>query len=337
MSRIGDDLGSDGTVLVDGADSTWTVDSELFVGNFASGSVTVTNGGAVNTTRVKLGDEPGASGSATVDGPASTWTDTVEIFVGNFGSGSLAVTNGATVSGVRGTIGDDPGSTGTVTVEGIGSTWTSTEQLTVGDLGQGTLTVGNGGTASAPVVSVNAQSVVDGDGTLAGATTSSGTIRPGLSVGELTVEGTYVQTGQGRLEIELACSGGDTLTVDGSAQLAGTLDLSVIGGSEPVAGQQFSVLTAAGVNGTFDQVNAPPGVDVAFEAGAVIVTVVDGPTVIGDLNQDGTVGISDLLILLASWGPCPPKGDCPADLNDDGIVGISDLLTLLANWGSGCG
>ncbi len=53
----------------------------------------------------------------------------------------------------------------------------------------------------------------------------------------------------------------------------------------------------------------------------------------GDLNHDGQVGITDLLILLSQWGPCPPKGQCPADLNDDGSVGILDLLILLANWG----
>lgn len=53
----------------------------------------------------------------------------------------------------------------------------------------------------------------------------------------------------------------------------------------------------------------------------------------GDLNGDGTVGASDLLILLASWGPCGDCDDCIADLDDDCTVGASDLLTLLANWG----
>ncbi len=53
-----------------------------------------------------------------------------------------------------------------------------------------------------------------------------------------------------------------------------------------------------------------------------------------DINMDGTVGILDLLLLLAAWGPCPdPPDACPADLNGDGTVGILDLLTLLANWG----
>ena len=50
----------------------------------------------------------------------------------------------------------------------------------------------------------------------------------------------------------------------------------------------------------------------------------------GDLDASGEVGASDLLALLASWGPCE---GCPADFDKDGSVGASDLLTLLANWG----
>ena len=57
-------------------------------------------------------------------------------------------------------------------------------------------------------------------------------------------------------------------------------------------------------------------------------------TIVGDLDEDGTVGILDLLLLLSSWGPCPdPPEPCAADLDGDGAVGILDLLTLLANWG----
>ncbi|MEE9129754.1 MAG: DUF4350 domain-containing protein [Phycisphaerales bacterium] len=52
-----------------------------------------------------------------------------------------------------------------------------------------------------------------------------------------------------------------------------------------------------------------------------------------DLDDNGSVGASDLLSLLVSWGPCPPKADCPADFDGNGTVGASDLLALLANWG----
>jgi hypothetical protein len=54
---------------------------------------------------------------------------------------------------------------------------------------------------------------------------------------------------------------------------------------------------------------------------------------VGDLNGDGVVNVSDLLILLGAWGDCPQGRDCPADLNGDGTVNVSDLLILLANWG----
>jgi len=49
-----------------------------------------------------------------------------------------------------------------------------------------------------------------------------------------------------------------------------------------------------------------------------------------DLDDDGTVGVSDLLNLLATWGPCR---DCSADFDGNGSVGVSDLLVLLGDWG----
>jgi hypothetical protein len=48
-----------------------------------------------------------------------------------------------------------------------------------------------------------------------------------------------------------------------------------------------------------------------------------------DLNEDNSVGISDLLILLANWGTAGP-----GDFDNSGSVGIGDLLALLANWGA---
>lgn len=55
--------------------------------------------------------------------------------------------------------------------------------------------------------------------------------------------------------------------------------------------------------------------------------------VVGDLDGDGVVSTTDLLILFSLWGLCDNCNDCPADLDDDCTVGVSDLLTLFANWG----
>ncbi|MEE9129271.1 MAG: hypothetical protein V3T84_04585 [Phycisphaerales bacterium] len=54
---------------------------------------------------------------------------------------------------------------------------------------------------------------------------------------------------------------------------------------------------------------------------------------IGDFDGDCQVGASDLLILLAAWGPCLDCDECDADLDQNCSVGASDLLILLTNWG----
>ena len=49
----------------------------------------------------------------------------------------------------------------------------------------------------------------------------------------------------------------------------------------------------------------------------------------GDANGDGSVGVEDLLLVIAEWN-CVTG--CTADLTGDGIVDVSDLLTVIANW-----
>ena len=49
-----------------------------------------------------------------------------------------------------------------------------------------------------------------------------------------------------------------------------------------------------------------------------------------DLDDDGMVGITDFLELLAAWGTDPFGAP---DFDGDDQVGITDFLELLANWG----
>ncbi len=52
---------------------------------------------------------------------------------------------------------------------------------------------------------------------------------------------------------------------------------------------------------------------------------------------DGNVNVSDLLAVIAAWGPCPMPTDCPADiapLGGDDVVNVSDLLAVIGAWGS---
>lgn len=54
----------------------------------------------------------------------------------------------------------------------------------------------------------------------------------------------------------------------------------------------------------------------------------------GDIDGNGAVNFVDLLVILATWGPCPdPPAPCAADLNGNGAVEFGDILVLLGNWG----
>ncbi len=56
-------------------------------------------------------------------------------------------------------------------------------------------------------------------------------------------------------------------------------------------------------------------------------------TVAASLLFCGVVGFGDILVVLGTWGDCPPPPvACPADLDGDGSVGFGDLLVILANW-----
>ena len=65
-----------------------------------------------------------------------------------------------------------------------------------------------------------------------------------------------------------------------------------------------------------------------------VLTMDECPSCPGDVNLDGVVDGADLGLLIAEWGPCPPRPDpCPADFNGDGQVNGGDLGFLLACWG----
>jgi subtilisin family serine protease len=83
-------------------------------------------------------------------------------------------------------------------------------------------------------------------------------------------------------------------------------------------------------NGTYDPL---------FIRGYGILNALDAsnsdPPAPGDLDEDGSVDITDFFELLAAWGPCaePCPPHCFADINTDCTVDVVDFFLLLANWG----
>ena len=69
----------------------------------------------------------------------------------------------------------------------------------------------------------------------------------------------------------------------------------------------------------------------SFINGTVVLTNFDAPETAcpGDLDGSGDVGFTDLVQLLALWGPCT----CAEDLDGSGDVGFTDLVQVLSAWG----
>jgi hypothetical protein len=98
---------------------------------------------------------------------------------------------------------------------------------------------------------------------------------------------------------------------------------------------------ADGLNPTLDSVPATrdllfsishPGGEYGFvftSGGALTLATLVQPRT-GDLNHDGIIGITDLSMLLASWGAASASTE--ADISVDLSVNIADLSVLLSRW-----
>ena len=102
-----------------------------------------------------------------------------------------------------------------------------------------------------------------------------------------------------------------------------------------------SQLDLNGLNVYYENLNVDPSGLIILNGGQLIETQAF-VTCFGDAVVDGKVNVTDLLLLLASWGNCPSPctigqindpDDCSADLNRSCIVNVSDLLNLLGAWG----
>ena len=135
---------------MDGTSSTLSAGGQLTVGNLGTGTLSVTNGGAVsNPDDGRIGDNAGSTGTATVDGVGSTWTNSGFLRVGDLGTATLNITNGgsASANGLL-IVASEADSSGSVTVDGPGSQLTTTSSFYLGNHDQGSLEIFNGGLVS---------------------------------------------------------------------------------------------------------------------------------------------------------------------------------------------
>lgn len=261
-----------GTVTVTGAGSTLDVlgDDTLIVGSGGTGTLTVSDGGAVTAVESFVGgyvtfEDEGATeiatihdgtGTATVTGSGSTWDNEI-LTVGAGGHGVLDVLAGGAVSTNLGIVGLGPDSTGTVQVSGPGSVLNVLDAndpeesdlvgtLVVGAWGDGTLTISNGGDVNAVTVYVGGGDPNEtlGDDTVwnLGDPAGTGTVTVTGAGSQLDVEEVLHigYSGEGTLDV---LNGGQVLSGVGvvGALAAGDGEVTVDG-----AGSTWSILGGAG-------------------------------------------------------------------------------------------
>ena len=79
-----------------------------------------------------------------------------------------------------------------------------------------------------------------------------------------------------------------------------------------------------------------PGAGMAVPARIGAYEVQPPCDIVGDLDQDGDVDLTDLATLLANFGLPSGQTRATGDVNGDGAVNLTDLAALLANYGAVC-
>lgn len=93
--------GSRGSVLVEGADSKWSVGgAQTVIANRGEGSLTVRNGAKVDFTGVEtvIGRDPNSVGKVLVSDPGSIWSNVGPVIIGIFGRADVTMDGGGVIT-----------------------------------------------------------------------------------------------------------------------------------------------------------------------------------------------------------------------------------------------
>lgn len=346
VSVIGDDEGSTGTVIVDGANSLWRLSGEDELPDDitapGSGTVTVSNGGTIQV---------GANGLLLV----GTADDGGQVTVGSTGQGTVTLANGGSVQSgeliIGGTLppgevtaqqlqagGFDSG-TGTVEITGAASQWdTGDGDVVVGLAGTGTLNVTDGQvTSRAGWVGVTADGV--GIATITGTTatwTNQDAPQETLGVG-VWGTGTLNIEGGAQVTASEVSIGGVPLSFfetpfDPDINMNGTGTVNVTGAG--------STLTVTGTETLYVGYSGTGTLNVQDQGQVNTESVVigAGPDIVGTVNVDGAgseMTVTDNATV-GAWGEghltISNHGEVTADslyiggLTDDQLAGVDPAI-----------
>ena len=281
-------------------------------------------------------DEDRARGSVTVTGKDSAWDINGGLYVGrdvrdldeelnsDGGDGELLISDGGKVTSKEGHIGTDFFSSGLVTVTGQNSVWDNTYEIQVGGerdyseddyddfqgdhedyyaAGPGELNISEGGVVKAGSVVIGPGGILSGNGTLESKSVSNeGTIKPGNSIGTLTINGNLEIQPDSIYEVEIDNSGNsDLLKVNGDVDIVGGIVQTV--STETITGaQHYMIIEANNVSGTFDTLDTAlldltmsySDIGLGYEPNSVMLNIdakrFDDPSIAQNDNQSSLGG-----------------------------------------------
>ena len=246
--------------VAEGVEATW------------SGSGTWANNGVPDTTNTVIVQNPAGTAQRVTLDNQDAFVHQLTV-TGNNNTITVAVPEGTHLSATTGTtVGDKA-----IIELGGGSLVTSTATIQAGAAG-GQLT-GNGLVKGNLVVGSASGAQ---DGTLSPCSPCT----PGMSAGgHVSVEGNYQQQVKGTLAIDIAGTAAgqfDTLSVTGTAQLGGTLQINAAELTNPIPGTTFPIIAAGvlGPNSVFQDVKTEGNNDIFFAP-----TYAAGPGAGGELAR----------------------------------------------------
>ncbi len=180
---------------------------------------------------------------------------------------------------------------------------------------------------------------VSGSGSFTGPGTAVflASLSPGNTTAAVSFGGNATLSAASSLNIELggnlAGSGYDQLLVSGTLALGGTLNVSLINGFSPTAGQSFDILNWGILNGTFSTLNLPTIAGLAWNTSQLYTTgmlsLVVSAGIPGDYNNNGTVDAGDYIRWRKSQGTTNTLPNDPTG----GTIGASQYDIWRSHFG----
>ncbi len=264
-----------GTFVLGGGTATiktLTLADNTNAGVICSGTVLLTNSGAMSVESITGGRSGGTNTAAVILNGTNAVLDLLGGTIGTNGVASTYIDNLNFQAGTLKNVAEINGGTNLV------KTGTGILTLAGTNTYSGATVVSNGTLLVQGIINTNLVTVwggtLGGDGLIQGAVAveSGGTLAPGASIGILTVSNTVTLGGTTVMEVGLA--GGnptnDLLTGVSTLNLGGALTIH-IAGQPPVGGEVFKLFNAASIVGNFTSFNFPVTPGVAFDVSRVAV------------------------------------------------------------------